>query len=161
MTAVAGFSPMRRLFPQVMDNDYRGLKAGLWVFAALVFLRGGIGLNCVFNGAYVASHADGIPMDSFTPAAARIIATDFATWGLMQVMLCLIAILALARYRAMVPLMVAIFLLEHASRKLILYTMPIVKTGDAPGSYVNLAIFGLEVAGLILALWPRGGRARS
>lgn len=157
-TAIHDVPILGRLFPARFDNAYAGLKPALWAFGALVFVRGGIGLRCVFDGAHVASQADGIPMATFAPAAARMIASDFATWGLMQTMLCLVAVIALVRYRSMVPLLAAIFLLEHLCRKLILHLMPVVQSTGAPGGYVNLVIFGLEIAAVVLAVWPRGAR---
>ena len=146
---------LRTLLPERFDNSFPGFTPALWIFAALLLLRGLIGGNCMLHGGYVAAHADGIPINSFGPAAARVIATDFAAWGIAQVMLALIGLVALVRYRAMVPLMLAVFLLEHASRKILVTLMPVATTGHAPGGYVNLAIFALEIAGLAMAVWPR------
>lgn len=149
---------LKRLFPDRIDNVFPGQILALWLFGALVTLRGLMSVNCIFRGAYVAVHADGVPLQTFPAAAARIIVDDFATWGLMQLMLCLLSVLVLVRYRAMVPLMLFIFLLEHVGRKMIFAAQPIVTDAGAPGSWVNLIIFTVEIAGLALALWPRRDR---
>ena len=144
-----------RLLPRHVDNTYRGHALALWLFAVLVALKLTIGLNCILNGREVASSADGIPLDTFDPACARMIVSDFALWGLAQVMICGLCILVLVRYRALVPCMFTLLLLEHLGRKLILQVLPIVTTGKPPGFFVNLVLLALMVVGLALSLWSR------
>jgi hypothetical protein len=100
----------------------------------------------------VASSADGIPLDTFPAAAAQTIVSLFAIWGLAQLMMCLLYILVLARYRSMVPFMLAFLLLEHLSRKLLLQFVPMVRTGTPPGFYINLGLLTLMIVGLALSL---------
>jgi len=149
---------LNKLLPRHVDNTYHGYKLALWLFAVLVFMKLGISLNAIFNGQFVASSADGIPLDTFTPAGARAVVSLFAAWGLSQLIICLLCILVLARYRAMIPFMFALLLLEHLSRKLIFQVMPIVKTGTPPGFFVNLALLALMVVGLALSLRSRDSR---
>jgi hypothetical protein len=145
-----------QLLPRTIDNTYRGHKLALWLLGLLVFMKVAMSLNSIFNGYSVASSADGIPLDSYPPAAARTIVALFGIWGLGLFMICLLGILALARYRGMVPFMFALFLVEHVSRKLILQFRPIVRTGNPPASAINLALLALMVVGLALSLWSRG-----
>jgi hypothetical protein len=141
------------LLPQHIDNSYRGHKLALWLFGLVVFMKTSIGLGTIFNGHNAAIKADGIPLDTFTPAGAQAVVSLFAIWGLAQVTIGLICILALIRYRAMVPLLFSLLLLEHLSRKLILFVMPIPRTGTPPGFFINLALVGLMIVGLVLSLW--------
>ena len=104
------------------------------------------------NRFLVASSADGIPLDTFSSAAARTVVALFAIWGLAHLMICLLCILVLVRYRSMVPLMLALLLLEHLSRKLILQFLPIVRTGTPPGFFINFILLALMIAGLSLSL---------
>ena len=60
--------------------------------------------------------------------------------------------MVLIRYRALVPLMFALLLLYQLSRKLILYYLPIPRTGTPPVSAINLVILGLMIVGLVLSL---------
>jgi len=64
----------------------------------------------------------------------------------------LLSILALVRYRRMIPLLFALLLLEHVSRRVILHFIPIVKIGTPPGFYVNLILLAVITAGLALSL---------
>jgi hypothetical protein len=141
-----------RLLPQRVDNTYRGHKLALWLFGAVVLMKLAMSLNSIFNGYVVASSADGIPLDTFPSSAARTVIALFAIWGLAHLMICLLCILVLVRYRSMVPLMLALLLLEHLSRKLILQFLPIVRTGTPPGFFINFILLALMIAGLSLSL---------
>jgi len=147
---------LNRLLPPHVDNTYHGHKFALWLFAFVVFMKVPISLNSIFNGRMVASSADGIPLDTFTPAGAQAVVSLFAAWGLSQFIICLLCILVLARYRALVPFMFGVLLVEHLSRRLIFLVMPIVRTGTPPGFFVNLALLTLMVVGLALSLWSHG-----
>lgn len=144
-----------QLLPQRVDNSYRGYKLALWLFGLVVFVKAAMSLNSIFNGHSVASTADGIPLDTFTPAGTQAVVSLFALWGLAHLTICLLCIIVLVRYRAMVPFMFALLLLEHLSRKLILQVMPIVTTGTSPGFFVNLVLLTVMIVGLALSLRSR------
>lgn len=143
---------LNRLLPRQVDNTYHGYKLALWLFALVILMKVAMSVNSIFNGHMVASSADGIPLDTFTPASAQAVVSLFAAWGLAQLVICLLCIVVLARYRALVPFMFALLLLEHLSRRLIFLVMPIVRTGTPPGFFVNLALLALMAVGLALSL---------
>jgi hypothetical protein len=145
----------KQRFPQRIDNTYRGHKLALWLFALLVLMKVAMSLNSIFNGYSVATSADGIPLDTFPPAAAQAVVSLFAIWGLSHFVICLLCILVLVRYRSIIPFLFAMLLLEHLSRRLILYLMPIVRTGTPPGFYINLVLPALIIVGLALSLRSR------
>jgi len=144
------------LLPPRFDNTYRGHRLALWLLGFLVFSKLAMGLNSVFNGHYVARTADGIPLDSYTPAGTQAVLFLFAAWGLGQAMLGVLGLTALLRYRAMVPFVFALLLLEHASRRLIALAIPIERVGSPSGPLVNWVLLGVMVVGLALSLWGRG-----
>jgi len=147
---------LKQLLPRQVDNTYHGRKLALWLFAVVVLMKLLMSLNSIFNGRYVATSADGIPLDTFTPAAAETVVALFAIWAVAQLIICLLCMVVLARYRAMIPLLFTFLLLEHLGRKLSLQFIPIVRTGTPPGFIVNLLLLALIVAGLILSLWSHG-----
>jgi hypothetical protein len=147
---------LNRLLPRNADNNYQGHRPALWLFGVVVLSKVIMSLNSIFNGRYVATSADGIPLDTFTPAAAQTVVALFAIWALAQLIICLVCIAVLARYRAMIPMMFALLLLEHIGRKLVLQVLPIVRTGAPPGFAVNLVLLALIVVGLTLSLWNHG-----
>ena len=119
---------LNRILPRQIDNDYRGHKLALWLFGAVIAVKLAISLGTIFNGHEAASSADGIPLDTFTPAGAQAVVSLFAIWGLAQFVICLLCILALARYRAMIPLLFALLLLEYLGKRVILFFQPVVRT---------------------------------
>ena len=146
------------LLPQRIDNSYSGHRLALWLFAAIVFVKTSIGLGTIFNGRNAATTADGIPVDSFSPAGTQAFLSLFAAWGLAQVTIGMLCIVVLVRYRGLVPFMFSLLLLEHLGRRLIFFVMPIARTADAPGLFINLALAAVMIVGLVLSL--RGpGRA--
>lgn len=143
---------LNRLLPRQADNTYRGYRLALWLFGILVLVKTIISINSMINGRDVASSADGIPLDTFTPEGARTVVSLFAHLGLANFVICLLCIVVLARYRALVPLMFSLLLLQHLARKLIHQVMPIVTTGSPPASVINLVLLALMVVGLALSL---------
>lgn len=145
-----------RLLPRSIDNAYGGYKLALWLLAIVVLAKAAMGLNSIFNGYEVATSADGIPLDTFTPAGANAVVSFLALWGLAQLIFSLLGVLALVRYRAMVPLVFLMLMLELVSRKLILTALPIAKAGTSPAFSINAIFITLMALGLVLSLWRRG-----
>ena len=145
-----------QLFPDRVDNTYRGYRVALWLFALVVSVKAIQSLASIFNGYSVATSADGIPVDTFTSAGARTIISLFAALGLSQFMICLLCALVLIRYRSMVPIMFALVLLHQLGGRLIARFLPIVRSGTPPGFYVNLALITVMIVGLALSLRRQG-----
>jgi len=145
-----------RLLPQQIDNTFRGYKLAIWLFALVVFVQAGQGLMSIFNGYYAASSPDAIPLDSYTAPAADTVVSLFALLGLLRLIICILCVLALLRYRAMIPLMFALLVLEYLSRRLILQFLPIMRSGAPPGSVVNLTLLAMMIVGLALSLRSSG-----
>lgn len=151
---------MNAILPRRLDNAYGGHRLALWLFVPVLFMKTGIALGTIFNGHEAAQSADGIPLDTFGAAGADAVLALFAMWGLAQLVISVFGVLAIARYRAMIPFMFILLLVEHVARRALLLWKPIVKTGTPPGFYINLALLALMIVGLALSLWDRGGRTR-
>lgn len=145
-----------RLFPARADNTFNGSTIGLWLFAPLVLMESIIGVNSIFMARSVASSADGIPLDAFSAGAAQTVVGLFAMLGLAHLMLYLMCVIALLRYRALVPLMYALLLVDQLGRKAIRYFLPIPSAGSPPGTTVMFVLLGLIVVGLVLSLRSPG-----
>ncbi|MEK7775330.1 MAG: hypothetical protein AAB305_05550 [Candidatus Zixiibacteriota bacterium] len=147
---------VNQLLPQPIDNTYRGHKLALWLFALVVSVKALQGLVVIFNGYYVAGSADGIPLDTYAPEAAQTVVALFALTGFSRLVISLLCVLALVRYRSAIPFMFALQIFDYLARLLILHFVPIVRTGTEPGPVVNLMLFALMIVGLGLSLWSRG-----
>jgi hypothetical protein len=146
------------LLPRSANNTFRGQKLALWLLGLVALLKGVMGLNTIFNTRSVAISADGIPLDTFTPAGSQAVVSLFALLGLANLVICLLCIVALVRYRALIPALFIFLLLEYLSRRMILYVMPLVSTGTPTASIISLVLPTLMIAGLALSLWRRTDR---
>lgn len=154
---------LERLFPRQADNRFAGLRPALWLLGALILLKLAMSLNSIFNTGSVAAGADGIPLASYGPAAARQVLLLFALLALGQLTIALIALAALVRWRALVPFIYLVLLAEQLARRAIAsgYAAPGARMTDIAW-YVNYGLLTLLVFGLALSLVPaRGERARS
>jgi hypothetical protein len=144
-----------QVLPRIIDNTYRGHRLAFLPFGLLVLLKLIVGLNSIFQGYMVMTKADGIPLDTFPAAATQSLLSLWALLGLSHVVMALLGILVLIRYRSMIPFMFVLLLLQHLGGRLIAYYLPLVRTGEPPGSIVNLTLLTLMVVGLGLSLWRR------
>ena len=144
-----------QLLPQRADNAYRGHRIALVLFGLLLLMKAGISLGSIFNGYTAASAADGIPVDTYTPAGARTVVSLFALLGLSNLVVCVVGAVVLFRYRSLISFMFALLLAQQLGRGLILQFLPVERTGTPPGSAINLAIFGMMIVGLALSSWSQ------
>ena len=143
---------LARLFPAHADNSFEGRRAALWLLGLFVALKLAMGLNSIFDTAAVAQGADGIPLDSFGAEAARAVLMLFALTALGQLVLALVALAALVRYRALVPAVYLLLLAEQVARRLVVQGYAVPRTGSDAGWYVSHGLLALLAAGLALSL---------
>jgi hypothetical protein len=153
-----------RIFPKSIDNQWRGPWAAAWVLGLVLFVKLAISAKTILDARATASGPDGIPLDSFPPAAAAEVVGMFQLVGLGQLMLALVGVIALVRYRSMIPLAYLLLITEHLARKAINLTHAEAQAGPTPiGVYVNLALLAVMLVGFGLSLMERkgaGARAR-
>src|SRR4051795_7623831 len=107
------------LFPKEFDNTYRGHPLGRWLFLFVVLARLAIGINSTINTRFVAMSADGIPLDRYGAAAADTVTALFGISGFFLLLLSLVGLFVFFRYRAMIPFMFLILLVDQVARRLI------------------------------------------
>jgi hypothetical protein len=146
---------LSRLLPARLDNTHSGHKLALWLFGLVVALKGLQSLSIMFNGFSTAIGADGIPLDTFTPAVAQTVLAVLAQGSLWRLIFCLLGVLVLVRYRSAIPLMLAVLVLQYLTGQLIYQIIPLPRAGTPPGPIVNLVMCVLAIVGLILSLWSR------
>ena len=150
---------LKPLFPRQVDNTFGGYTAALWLLGLFIALKLAMSVNSMLNTAAVAAGADGLPLDSFGPAAARAVLMLFALVALGQLMLAVIALVTLIRYRALVPFIYLVLLGEHLARRFIVQGYAVERIEGTPvGWYVNAGLLTLLTIGLVLSL--TSGRQR-
>lgn len=145
---------LQRLFPAQFDNVYRGNKIALWLFyplTAVTLWRSQHHITAPDGGAQSIAT---IPLDTYTQGGAHGIITIFALWGLAQLAMGLVMLLAAVRYKSMVPLLWLFIFLEYAGRKLVGIYKPLETVGTAPGATAATVLPIVAAVMLVLALWP-------
>jgi len=144
------------LLPRRLDNEYRGNKLALWLFGLVVAMKSAQSLAMILNGYPTARDADGIPLDSYTPALAQTVVAVLAQGSLWRLFFCFLCVLVLLRYRNAVPLMFALLALNYLAAQLVFKVVPLARVGTPVGPLVNLLLFVVMLVGLGLSLWRRG-----
>ncbi|MFL6257706.1 MAG: hypothetical protein ACJ74T_22095, partial [Pyrinomonadaceae bacterium] len=126
-----------KLLPQRIDNTYRGYKVALWLFGLIVGVRITQSVLVIVNGYSTAIGADGIPLDTYSPAAAKTVLALFAQGALSRLIVSLLCVLILVRYRSAIPFMFGLLLLNYLASQLIFQFVPLAHTGTPPGLIVN------------------------
>jgi hypothetical protein len=149
-----------RIFPRQIDNTFRGHWLSLWLFGAYALIKLIQGSESLFNARSTAVRADGIPLDSYGGAASDMVVHLFALLGLNLLVLPLLGIVALIRYRAMVPLLYVMMLLLALASRAFNMMNPTERAGDTTpiGFYVNLGLLAVLATGFILSLMNRSSR---
>lgn len=146
-------SMLNRLFPKQADNGFEGNRAALWLLGLFIALKLAMSVNSLLNTASVAAGADGLPLDSYGPAAAQAVLMLFALTALGQLTITVFALTALIRYRAMVPFVYLVLLGEQLARRFIVQDYSVVRSEGIPaGWYVTLGLLALLTLGLVLSL---------
>lgn len=145
------------LLPARIDNAYRGHTLALWLFGVVVAMRMIQSVLAIFRGSSIARSADGIPLETFPPAAAQTVVALFALSAVNRLFILLVCVLALVRYRSAISFLFALLILNYLAGQLLLQFLPVTRSGTPPGPFVNLVLFVLMVAGLALSLRTRGG----
>jgi len=138
------------ILPPEIDNTLRGMKLPFYVFvlfAIISIVRSCIHLLSPDGGASSIAGMD------LSVAGADGIIFAFALWGSSQLLFALIQLLVVFRYRALVPLMYVMLILEVLLRELVGYMKPVTFAHPPPGAIGNQVTLPLAVLMLVLSLW--------
>ena len=143
-----------KLFPESVDNTYRGHKAALWIFGLVVAIRIIQSVNTIFNG-YSIAKGDGIPIDAFAPDAAQTVLSMFALSAFSRLILSLLCVLVLVRYRSAIPFMFVVLAFNLLGNQVILRFLPAAGSETQVGPIIFMVLMSLIVVGLALSLRNR------
>ena len=141
--------------PRFVDNTFAGHKPAVWLLALILLVKIAQSIAVIFGGASVVRGADGIPLDTYAPPAAQTIVSLWAFLGFTRLLIYLLGVLVVFRYRSLVPFMFGLLLIQDAGRYLVLHFLPIVRVGSPLGPMVNAVLTALTIVGLILSLVPK------
>jgi hypothetical protein len=146
---------LTRLFPPRIDNSFPGIRLGLWLFVPHLALRLLQGINSIVMTERVMVGADGIPLATYPPEAAATAISLFALLGADRLVIGAIGLVALVRYRAMIPLLYVLLLGEFLLKQGVLALRSPARETTAAGALVTGVLVSLMLTGLVLSLWRR------
>jgi hypothetical protein len=149
---------LRRIFPAVIDNHLRGHVLALWLFVPLAFMKVALGLVHILRADGGAQSVSTMPLDTYPAGAAQNIIGLMARMGLEQLVLGLVFIVVLLRYRALIPLMYAVAVLHYFGHTAIASMKPLALAGASGASTMHLIVAAISAVGLVLSLSGRGYR---
>jgi hypothetical protein len=147
------------VLPQDFDNTFRGQRLAAWLFALILLMKTAQSVAVLFGGASVIRGADGVPLDTYAPPAAQTLISVWAALGLARLLICLLCLIVLIRYRSMLPLMFGLLALHDVGRQVLLQCLPIERVGTPPGPLVNSILMVLAIVGFVLSVLPRRNAA--
>lgn len=158
---------LNRIFPRQFDNDYRGHWLGIALFILVIALKALQGVNSIVMTHQVMTTADGIPVDTYGPAAAAAAMSMFALLGMYLLVLPIVGLVALIRYRTMIPFLFVMLLLVQLGSRLLQTMNPIARiaepsmgyAGHPIGFWMNLAILAVTALGFLLSIVDRSKSA--
>lgn len=128
---------MNWILPPQLDNRFPGHRFVVGVFGIMTVLTLGRSLFHMFapdGGAQSVAH---IPLSTYPLPAAQAVIFVFALWGLSQLLMGIVYVVALIRYRALIPLLLLLMAAEYAGRILIHTYRILETTATPPGAYAD------------------------
>ena len=141
-----------QLLPDVIDNQYHGMKIAkyaFWLILAATIVRSLIHIFAADGGAQTIAT---IPLDSYPTAAAAAVILMFSYWGLSQLLMGFVYLGVALKYRSLIPAMYVLLIFEYAMRFIIGQMKPIITAGTAPGSIGNWIMVPVCIVLLVMSL---------
>jgi hypothetical protein len=143
---------LKRLLPAALDNTYTGHPLALWLLWVVVAVKFAQIGSVMIDGPGIVSSADGVPLDSFSAAAAQTVLAAFVGMGISRLLIGIICVAVLLRYRSAIAAVFALLALHDLARELVLQP---IRVGEPIGPAVNWSLFALTVAGVALSAFTR------
>jgi len=135
------------LFPKVIDQYFPGRRLSQYVFTGLAFISLARSLVHIFAPDGGAGSIAGM---NYSVDGASGIVFAFALWGSSQLVYAVIQLLVAFRYRALIPAMYFLLIIEMLLRMLVGRTKPVDFAELPPGAWGNFILLPLALGMLIL-----------
>jgi hypothetical protein len=143
------------LFPKQIDDEFRGSRVIVWVFALVTLMtlaRSCIHLFAPDGGAWSIAGID------LSVTGGGNIVSLFALWGLSQLIIGFVFLVVLLRYKSLIPFMYLLILIEYTGRIMIGYAKPLAVTHVPPGAIGDYVMVPLAILMLILSFRSHQGK---
>jgi hypothetical protein len=148
-----------RIFPEHADNRFRGPAVAIWLLIPITLMRIGISLLHILSADGGAQSVSTMPLDRYPAGAAQNVIALMARMGLDQLMLGLMVVVVLLRYRALIPLMYVLLVVQVIGGEAIATMKPLSLAATSGATVPALVLSMMSVVGLVLSLVDRSGRS--
>jgi hypothetical protein len=140
------------ILPEKITNEFKGHKLELYVFIGIVVLT--LVRSCIhiFAPDGGAQSIAGFPLNTYPEAASSMIILIFSLWGASQLLMGLVYLVVLIRYKGLIPFMYALILIEYLSRFLLGVFKPALSTHTVPGGVLDYIMIPLAIVMLSLSI---------
>lgn len=141
-----------KLLPTKITNQYSGNKIALYFFVAIVSITIVRSLIHIFSFDGGSQSIAGFPLDNFPQEAGSIIILMFCLWGISQLIIGIIYLIVLIRYKSLLPLMYVLLFIEYTSRLLAGFLKHASSTHLVPGVVGDYIMIPLTLLMFILSM---------
>jgi len=138
------------ILPTTINNTIRGNKFPFYVFALYAILSTVRSCIHIFSSDGGAGSIAGLDL---TVSGADGIIFAFALWGSSQLLFAIIQLIVVLRYRALIPLMYLMLVVEILLRQLVGIMKPVTFAHTPPGAIGNQIVLPLAIIMLVLTVW--------
>lgn len=153
---------LKQIFPKTLDNNYQGSKIAIIILAIITIIKLIMGINIGGINPYISTEqiltsVDNIPLNSYPLDASKMVIGMAQSWGQLMLIISLLSILILIKYRTAIPLMFLIYITENLER--IINPIKRIFLGVnlseifTMAAIINLSLVGLLFVGLILSIY--------
>lgn len=144
---------IERIFPKVINNEFKGYKIALYVFYALTAVTIWRSQHHMFAPDGGAQSIATIPLDTFTDKGSAAVIGIFSLWGLSQLIIGIMYLVSSIRYRSMIPMWYLLMFVEYLFRgTYVSMVKPVPTVGTAPGAKGNLPLMIIALIMFVLSV---------
>lgn len=143
---------MKYIFPKQITNTYTGHPIALYAFyliTSITLIRSLIHILAPDGGAQSIAT---IPLDTYSVESANTVIFIFGLWGISQLLLGILFLIIVVRYKALIPLMYILIFTEYTLRLILGLFKPITLVGIAPGGIGNYVFIILSIILFFLSI---------
>ena len=142
----------KRILPETIDNQYKGKPLAYWAFILITLVTIARSLVHIFAPDGGAETTATIPLGRFGVEGAQTVILMFGYWGISQLLLGILYLIAALKYRSLIPLMYLILCAEYVLRLGVGWAKPIITESTAPGAIGNYVMIPLSIVMFIFSM---------
>ena len=140
------------ILPEKITNEFKGHKIALYVFIGVIVIT--LVRSCIhiFSPDGGAQSIAGFPLNTYLEAASSMVVLVFSLWGASQLLMGIVYVAILLRYKSLIPFMYVLLFIEYLSRFLLGVFKPAISTHVIPGGVGDYIMIPLSLVMLFLSI---------